>query len=156
MNHFYILEVQHLDKNEVPTVDDCKTWLANNPIEIVYPLKTQTYTPITDPVLISALDELEQLVLHKGYNRITVTGVNGVNAYLEFEISPTALTTNVTETEASTNMIVPVVSETGDVRVKIPATENRMTINPATGVVNVKALTINGVSLDAYIRSIIG
>lgn len=140
----------------ITTVTEWDKWVASNPITVEYLLETPTYTPITDPALISALDELEQLILHKGYNRITVTGVNGVNAYLEFEISPTALTTNVTETEASTNMIVPVVSETGDVRVKIPATENQMTINPATGVVNVKGLTINGVSLDAYIRSIIG
>lgn len=140
----------------ITTVTEWDKWVASNPITVEYLLETPTYTPITDPALISALDELEQLILHKGYNRITVTGVNGIKAYLELEISPTALTTNVTETETSTNMIVPVVSETGDVRVKIPATENQMTINPATGVVNVKGLTINGVSLDAYIRSIIG
>ena len=46
-------------------------------------LATPTYTPITDTALISALDELEQLILHKGYNRITATAVNGVKAYLD-------------------------------------------------------------------------
>ena len=143
-------------KNNITTVDEFKSQIVNTPIDVIVPLATPTYTPITDPALISALDELEQLILHKGYNRITVTGVNGVKAYLELEIAPTALLTNISETESGLNMPVPVVSEAGDVLVKVPKAENQMTINPATGVVNVKGLTINGVSLDAYIRSIIG
>lgn len=69
------------------TVADAKTamqtWLANNPTEVQYPLATPTYTPITDQALISALDELEQLILHKGYNYITATSVNGVKAQLD-------------------------------------------------------------------------
>lgn len=146
----------YIDENYGFLSGQFKEWLANNPTEVVYQLATPAYTPITDPALISALDELEQLVLHKGYNRITVTGVNGVKAQLELEIAPTALLTNISETETGLNMPVPVVSETGDVLVKVPKAENQMTINPATGVVNVKGLTINGVSLDAYIRSIIG
>ena len=60
-----------------------KTWLANNPMEVIYPLETPTYTPITDTALIQALDELEQLILHKGYNRITATAVNEVKAKLD-------------------------------------------------------------------------
>ena len=144
------------DGSQGTTVAEWRTWLTSNPTEVIYKLATPTYTPITDQALISALDELEQLVLHKGYNRITVTGVNGVKAQLELEIAPTSLLTNISETEAGLNMPVPVVSETGDVLVKVPKAENQMTINPATGVVNVKGLTINGVSLDAYIRSIIG
>lgn len=46
-------------------------------------LKTHNYIPITDTALIQALDSLEQLILHKGYNRITVTSVNGVKAQLD-------------------------------------------------------------------------
>lgn len=72
-----------VSKEVAPTVADFKTWLPNNPIEIQYPLAEPTYTPITDQALISALDELEQLILHKGYNRITVTAANGVKAYLD-------------------------------------------------------------------------
>ena len=64
-------------------LESFKTWLSNNSMQVDYVLTTPIYTPITDPALISALDELEQLVLHKGYNRITVTGVNGVKAYLD-------------------------------------------------------------------------
>lgn len=143
-------------KNDITTADEFKAQIVNTPIDVIVPLATPTYTPITDQALISALDELEQLILHKGYNRITVTGVNGVKAQLELEIAPTALLTNISETEAGLNMPVPVVSEAGDVLVKVPKAENQMTINPATGVVNVKGLTINGVSLDAYIRSIVG
>lgn len=142
--------------SELTTLELANNWLVNNPLYVIYPTTTPTYTPITDQALISALDKLEQLVLHKGYNRITVTGVNGVKAQLELEIAPTALLTNISETEAGLNMPVPVVSEAGDVLVKVPKAENQMTINPATGVVNVKGLSINGVSLDAYIRSIIG
>lgn len=63
-------------------VTDWITWLSTHPIEVVYQ-STPTYTPITDTALIQALDTLEQLVLHKGYNRITVTSVNGVKAYLD-------------------------------------------------------------------------
>ena len=99
-------------------------------------LATPTYTPITDPALIQALDELEELILHKGYNRITATSVNGVKAYLELNIPSTASVTNVIETESSQDLIVPLVSGKGDVKVKIP-TENKMTLNPATGEVKV-------------------
>jgi hypothetical protein len=49
-----------------------------------------TYIPITDTALIQVLDKLENLILHKGYNRITVTSVNGVKAYLDLSIPPTA------------------------------------------------------------------
>ena len=48
-----------------------------------YRLATPTYTPITDQAIISALDQLEQLILHKGYNHITATSVNGVKAHLD-------------------------------------------------------------------------
>ena len=64
-------------------LSNMRTWLSNNPMEIIYALETPTYTPITDTALIQALDKLEQLILHKGYNRITVTSVNGVKAYLD-------------------------------------------------------------------------
>ena len=111
-------------------------WLGNHQTEFIYPLATPTYTPITDSALIQALDELEQLILHKGYNRITVTSVNGVKAYLDLSIPPTASVTNVVETEATSEMIVPLVSGEGDVKVKIP-TENKMTLNLATGEVKV-------------------
>lgn len=69
--------------NEMADLATFKAWLSAHPMEVIYPLASPIYTPITDPALISALDELEQLVLHKGYNRITVTGVNGVKAYLD-------------------------------------------------------------------------
>ena len=67
----------------ITTVEDWKTWLSNNPTQIDYVLAEPTYTPITDQALISALDELEQLILHKGYNYITATSVNGVKAQLD-------------------------------------------------------------------------
>ena len=122
---------------------DFKTWLASNPVQYDYVLATPTYTPITDEALVQALDELEQLVLHKGYNRITVTGINGVKAYLDLEIHPTASVTKIEETEISIDMIVPVVSGDGDVIPKIPK-ENQMTLNPSTGLLKVKDLEVNG------------
>ena len=65
------------------TTDDFKVWLSNNLMQVDYVLATPTYTPITDQGLISALDELEELILNKGYNHITVTAINGVRAYLD-------------------------------------------------------------------------
>lgn len=56
--------------------------LIDNTI-VYFQIKTPTYTPITDQALIQALDELEQLILHKGYNYITATSVNGVKAQLD-------------------------------------------------------------------------
>ena len=123
------------------TLEEFKTWLASNPTEVVYPLLEPIYTPITDTALIQALDELESLILHKGYNRITVTSVNGVKAYLDLSIPATALVTNITETDAANDMIVPVVEGEGNVLVKIPV-ENQMTLNPSTGVVKVKGKNI--------------
>lgn len=58
-------------------------WLGANALDVACVLVTPTYTPITDQALISALDELEQLILHKGYNYITATSVNGVKAQLD-------------------------------------------------------------------------
>ena len=77
------LHVRNANNTYYATMQEWKDWLSAHPTEVIYPLATPTYTPITDQGLISALDELEQLVLHKGYNRITVTGVNGVKAYLD-------------------------------------------------------------------------
>lgn len=77
---YLALRFQTLD---FESVTDFKTWLASNPVQYDYVLATPIYTPITDEALIQALDELEQLVLHKGYNRITVTALNGVKAYLD-------------------------------------------------------------------------
>lgn len=65
------------------TIEELKAWLDTHELEYIYTLKTPTYTPITDQALISALDELEQLILHKGYNYITATSVNGVKAQLD-------------------------------------------------------------------------
>jgi hypothetical protein len=65
------------------TLTEFLTWLSNNNPQLDYLLATPTYTPITDTALISALDELEQLILHKGYNYITATSVNGVKAQLD-------------------------------------------------------------------------
>ena len=72
-------------KNRLTTLDlaGLQTWLENNLLYVCYELVTPTYTPITDTALISALDELEQLILHKGYNYITATSVNGVKAQLD-------------------------------------------------------------------------
>ena len=64
---------------------DYAQWLSNKGAYIIYLLSAPIYTPITDLALIQALDELEQLVLHKGYSRITVTSVNGVKAYLDLQ-----------------------------------------------------------------------
>jgi hypothetical protein len=143
-------------KSLLPTQDIAgwKSWLASNPLEVIYPVKTPTYTPITDQALISALDELEQLILHKGYNRITVTAVNGVKAYLDLDIPATASVTNVVETDVPHELIIPAVTGEGDVKVKIP-TENKMTINPATGEVNVKALKIDGVDITTFIEQVV-
>lgn len=66
-----------------PDASGFKTYLSTNPMEVVWRLSEPTYTPITDQGLISALDELEELILHKGYNYITVTAVNGVKAHLD-------------------------------------------------------------------------
>ena len=73
------------DSSQAPiaSVDDWKIFLASNPVIVDYILDTPVYTPITDQALILALDELEELILHKGYNHITVTAVNGVKAYLD-------------------------------------------------------------------------
>ena len=73
-------KIQFLNEN-ITDLATAKTILAGE--TGIIKLATPTYTPITDPALIQALDELEQLVLHKGYNRITVTSVNGVKAYLD-------------------------------------------------------------------------
>lgn len=71
---------------EYTTKSEWKAWLNINPITVDYELATPTYTPITDQALITALDELEEeLILHKGYNHITATAVNGVKAYLDLE-----------------------------------------------------------------------
>ena len=114
----------------------CKTYLQTNPITVQYVLATPTYTPITDTALISALDKLEQLVLHKGYNRITATAVNGTKAELDLFIPSTASVTEVVETESSQDLIIPVISGEGNVKVKIPST-NKMTLNSDTGEVRV-------------------
>ena len=134
--------------NEIADLSTFKTWLASNPVQVDYVLAIPTYTPITDEALIQALDELEQLILHKGYNRITVTSVNGVKAYLELEIYSTASVTNVVETETSMDMIVPVVSGEGDIKVKIPK-ENKMTLNPSTGEIKVGGKAI---STEEYVN----
>lgn len=107
-------------------------WLTDNPTEIVYALATPTYTPITDQVLISVLDELEQLILHKGYNKITATAVNGVKAYLDLTIPSTASVTEVVETESSLDMPVLLAAGEGDVKPKI-AKDKQMTFNATTG-----------------------
>lgn len=131
---------------------DFITWLRSNPIQYDYVLATPTYTPITDKALIQALDELEQLILHKGYNRITAVSVNGVKAYIDLEIHPTASVTKVEETESTVDMIVPVVSGEGDVIPKIPR-ENQITLNPSTGLVKAKRLEIDGnsVATETYV-----
>ena len=49
----------------------------------MYTLATPNHIPITDPDLIQALDELERLILNKGYNRITVESPNNIKAYLD-------------------------------------------------------------------------
>ena len=77
------LQISNVSTQYYPTIQDWKNWLNNNPTEVIYPLNTPTYTPITDTALISALDQLEQLILHKGYNYITATSVNGVKAQLD-------------------------------------------------------------------------
>lgn len=131
--------------SELTTLELANAWLTSNPTEAIFKLETPTYTPITDETLIKALDELEQIILHKGYNRITVTSVNGVKAQLELNIPNTAKITNVETTEASLDMLVPVVLNFGGVQVKVPLLEeNQMTINPATGLVKVNALEIAG------------
>lgn len=141
----------HIPKTIATTVNEVRTWLASHPIQLVFPAKTVVYTPITDQCLISALDELEQLVLHKGYNRITVTGVNGVKAYLELDVSATASVTNVEKTETAQDLIIPSVVGEGDTKLKIPTEEsNQMTINPATGVVKAKTLELPMGADDRY------
>ena len=144
-----------LIKNHVFTsADEYKTWLANNNTTINYVLATPTYTPITDTTLIQALDTLEQLILHKGYNRITVTSVNGVKAYLDLEIPATASVTNVVKTNEKNDMIVPIVKGEGNVLVKIP-TENKMTLNPSTGLVKVPGIEFKAGDIGvAQVRNI--
>jgi hypothetical protein len=121
---------------------------------LLYKLATPTYTPITDQALISALDELEQLILHKGYNYITATAVNGVKAQLDLFIPSTASVTEVVETEAGLDMPIPVVPNIGDVKVKIPA-KNKMTLNPTTGEVKVKSLKVDGADIKEYVNQAI-
>ena len=117
----------------ITSLETAKTILAGE--TGIIKLATPTYTPITDTALISALDELEELILHKGYNRITATAVNGVKAYLDLSIPSTASVTNVVETESSLDMPVLVAPGTGDVKAKIT---DKVTVNPATGEVKVK------------------
>lgn len=69
--------------SELTTLELANNWLSSNPTQVDYVLATPIYTPIIDETLIQALDKLENLILHKGYNRITVTSVNGVKAYLD-------------------------------------------------------------------------
>ena len=126
-------KVQVLNKN-ITDLATAKTILAGE--TGIIKLDTPTYTPITDQALISALDELEQLILHKGYNYITATSVNGVKAQLDLFIPSTASVTEVVETEAGLDMPIPVVPNIGDVKVKIPA-KNKMTLNPTTGEVKI-------------------
>ena len=129
-------------KKDCPSVTDSnnfQTWFRGLNSEIIYALETPTYTPITDTALIQALDTLEQLVLHKGYNRITVTSVNGVKAYLDLAIPSTASVTEVVETQASLDMPVLVVAGDGDVKPKVA---NQVTVNPSTGEVKIKGSKI--------------
>lgn len=141
--------------SELTTLELANNWLVNNPLYVIYPTTTPTYTPITDSALITVLDELESLVLHKGYNRITATSVNGVKAYLDLNIPATAFITNVETTESSLDMPVLIASREGDVKAKI--SENGITLNPATGVVKVKDIQVNGkkVATEEYVNNII-
>jgi hypothetical protein len=141
--------------SELTTLELANNWLVNNPLYVIYPTTTPTYTPITDSALITALDELESLVLHKGYNRITATSVNGVKAYLDLNIPATAFITNVETTESSLDMPVLIASREGNVKAKI--SENGITLNPATGVVKVKDIQVDGkkAATEEYVNNII-
>jgi hypothetical protein len=137
--------LQILNKN-ITSLETAKTILAGE--TGIIKLDTPTYTPITDETLIKALDTLEQLILHKGYNRITVTSVNGVKAYLDLSMPSTASVTEVVETEASLDMPVVVVAGEGDVKPKVA---NQLTVNPSTG-----EAKINGekVATEAYVNNL--
>ena len=102
---YYPLRIR-IAKSRLTSLDVAgfKAYLSSNTVKLHYALATPTYTPITDETLIQALDTIEQLILHKGYNRITVTSVNGVKAYLDLSIPSTASVTEVVETESSLDM----------------------------------------------------
>ena len=61
--------------NSVATnVNDFKTWLSNNPLEVVYILQNSQDTQITDTTLIQQLDNLKNATLYNGVNNISVDG----------------------------------------------------------------------------------
>ena len=61
--------------NSVATNEnDFKTWLSNNPVEVVYILQNPQDIQITDTNLIQQLDNLKNATLYNGINNISTSG----------------------------------------------------------------------------------
>ena len=68
----YIRIVNAIDKWE--TVDDFKTFITNNTVELIFPLATPTTTPITDTTLINDLNNFYYAMSKNGETNISVDG----------------------------------------------------------------------------------
>ena len=55
-------------------IDQYKTWLASNNVELLYVLTAPTYTEITNTTLIEELNELEKMMSYNGQTNISVSG----------------------------------------------------------------------------------
>ena len=75
--HFYITKngamYLFVNKSIASTVDELKTWLSKNNVEVYYALETPIDIEITDPTLLAQLNALEQITQYK-HTYITITG----------------------------------------------------------------------------------
>jgi hypothetical protein len=55
-------------------INQFKTWLASNNVELLYVLATPTYTEITNENLVNELNELEKMMSYNGQTNISVNG----------------------------------------------------------------------------------
>lgn len=60
--------------NGISTIDAFKTFLKNNSTYMIYPLATPTETEITDSLLISQLQTIENIYTYKGITHINING----------------------------------------------------------------------------------
>ena len=67
----YVGQIYLYYGNQSTTVEDFKTWLSANNVEILYPLATATDTTITDQTLIAQLEAIRTASLENGTNTIT-------------------------------------------------------------------------------------
>ena len=68
------------------TLEQFKTWLSTHNTTVYYVLATPTYTKITDPTLISQLEDISMAISYQ-----TQTNISQINNDLPFNIDATAV-----------------------------------------------------------------